>query len=631
MAARDAFPIPSATIRNLADVRALETIPLEQRIGVDSTYELIGQSASLRAGQVALVFLPDGRLDAAPVEISYEQLFGRITQTANLLHDLGVGPTDVVSYLLPNRPETEYVLWGAEAAGIVAPVNHLLEPPQIVGLLNAIGTKVLVAQGPVGTSELWAKAMAVRHRVPTLRAIVQVGGAATDAAGVYHFESWLGRYPTDRLQSGRRIARQDVAAYFHTGGTTGLPKIAPHTHWNTIAQIWQNCVAYGIEPDEVMLLGMPLYHTVAALFNSLCVFARGGKVIMLGAGGYRTPGVVSNLWRIVERFRATQFSAVPTIVARLCDVPLDGADVSSVRNVGVGAAALPVEVARRFRERTGLRTLEGYGLTEATQGCAVNPRDGERRPGSAGIPRPYADLKIVRLDANGAYLGDCPSGEVGVIVTRGPNVFSGYLQPQFNDGLWIAHGWLITGDLGRIDEDGYLWVTGRAKDVIIRGGHNIDAAVIEEPLHRHPAVALCAAVGKPDADAGELPVAYVSLQPQAAATADELLAFARAQIAERAAVPKEIFIVRELPLTGVGKVHKAPLRMDAARRALQGALGVLADEGISADVELHATHQQEMLATVRVHTGRAEGWAAAEARVREVLGRFSVAFEIFSG
>src|SRR4051794_2821988 len=312
-----AFPVPSVAIRNLADVRALETIPLEQRIGVDSTYELIGQSAAAHADRVALVFLPEGRLDAPPVHVTYARLFGRITQAANLFHDLGVGPRDVVAYVLPNLPETEYVLWGAEAAGIAAPVNHLLEPAQIAGLLRAIGAKVLVARGPVEGGEIWAKARAVRHQVPTLRAFVQVGGTPVAAEGVYRFEGALDRYPADRLCSGRCIARQDVAAYFPTGGTTGLPKVAPHTHSNTVAQIWQNCVAYGIETGEVMLLGMPLYHTVAALFNSLCVFARGGKVVMLGAAGYRTPGVLANLWRIVEQVRATQFSAVPTIVARL--------------------------------------------------------------------------------------------------------------------------------------------------------------------------------------------------------------------------------------------------------------------------------------------------------------------------
>ena len=184
---------------------------------------------------------------------------------------------------------------------------------------------------------------------------------------------------------------------------------------------------------------------------------------------------------------------------------------------------MPTELLRAFEEQTGFEILEGYGLTEATCVSSVNPIAGERRRGSIGLRLPGQLMKAVVLDERGGFVRDCDTGEVGVIVVAGPNVFDGYRNGAQNEGLWVDCGdgrrWLDTGDLGRQDGDGYFWLTGRKKELIIRGGHNIDPAAIEEPLHRHPAVQLAAAVGRPDAHAGELPVAYV--QPKAGAVVSE--------------------------------------------------------------------------------------------------------------
>ncbi|WP_034023190.1 AMP-binding protein, partial [Pseudomonas aeruginosa] len=180
-------------------------------------------------------------------------------------------------------------------------------------------------------------------------------------------------------------------------------------------------------------------------------------------------------------------------------------DLSSLRFALCGAAPMPVELIRQFEARTGLKVIEGYGLTEGTCGTSCNPRGGERRPGSIGLRLPYCQVKVAVLDGEGNYLRDAAPNEVGNLCLKGPTVFKGYLQQDRNRDIWIGDGWFNTGDLGRIDEDGYIWLTGRSKDLIIRGGHNIDPQMIEEALHRHPAVALAAAVGKPDAKAGELP------------------------------------------------------------------------------------------------------------------------------
>lgn len=286
---------------------------------------------------------------------------------------------------------------------------------------------------------------------------------------------------------------------------------------------------------------------------------------------YRGDGVVKRFWEIVERHRINFFSGVPTLYASLMQTPIDGRRIDSLEYGLCGAAPMPVQLLKDFEARTGLRILEGYGLTEATCVSSVNPPAGDRRAGSIGLRLPGQLMKAVVLDDAGAYVRDCAIDEVGVLVVSGPNVFDGYrLDPQ-NAGLWIEAGgdrtWLNTGDLARQDADGYFWLTGRKKELIIRGGHNIDPAAIEEPLHRHPAVQIAAAVGRPDPHVGELPVAYVQLKTGHEATESELLEFAQREITERAAVPKAIHVVAQIPLTPVGKVFKPELKRQEIRLA----------------------------------------------------------------
>jgi len=329
-------------------------------------------------------------------------------------------------------------------------------------------------------------------------------------------------------------------------------------------------------------------------------FSRGDHVILGTPQGYRGDGVMARFWDIVAHHRITTFSGVPTLYAALLQQPIAGRDISSLEFGVCGAAPMPMELMRRFQQKTGLKILEGYGLTEGTCVSTINPPRGEQRIGSIGLRVPLQLMKAVVLDGQGAYVRDCDVDEAGVLVISGPNVFSGYRVAKHNQGLWLDLGdgrrWLNTGDLGRQDAQGYFYLTGRKKELIIRGGHNIDPASIEEPLHAHPAVQIAAAVGRPDAHAGELPVAYVQLEPGASATEAELLAYAKEAIPERAAVPKAIHIIAAMPLTGVGKIFKPALKhreiADALRCALQDAgvgavdLEVLDDpqQGICIDV-----------------------------------------------
>lgn len=277
--------------------------------------------------------------------------------------------------------------------------------------------------------------------------------------------------------------------------------------------------------------------------------------------------MIKQFWAIVEHHKLVSFSGVPTVYAALLQVPRQGRDLSSLRFGVCGAAPMPVEMFNRVQNELDLKILEGYGLTEAGCVSSLTPLHAAPRIGSIGVRMPWQAMRAVHLDANSGHVRDCEPDEVGTIIIHGPNLFKGYLNPAHDKGLWVwrsnAHGhkerWLNTGDLGRMDMDGYFWLTGRQKELIIRGGHNIDPKMIEEPMITHPAVAMAAAVGRPDAHAGEVPVAYVQLRPGHEATVEDLMSHAKSSIAERAAHPKMIHVVDTLPTTAIGKIFKPTL------------------------------------------------------------------------
>ena len=560
----------------------------------------------------------------------------RITATANFLHELGVGKDDAVALVLPNLPETHLAIWGAQAAGIAFAINPMLEPAAIADLLVAGAAKVLITLAPLPGMDLWTRLQPVLDRVPGLEHVVLVDPASRPAGRitpeaaapyrVHDFDEGLQRQATDRLVSGRTIRADDRSSYFCTGGTTGAPKIAMRTHANEVANAWSTAqfLGDGIAPGKTLFCGLPLFHVNGVLVTGLLPFSRGAHVLLGTPLGYRGEGVISRFWELVEHHRISFFSGVPTVYAALLQQPTQGRDLSSLEYGLCGAAPMPVELMRSFQDLTGLKILEGYGLTEGTCVSTCNPPLGERRAGSIGLRLPLQAMKAVVLDDAGRYERDCGAGEVGVLTISGPNVFPGYRGHDQDKGLWLelndGRRWLNTGDLGRQDADGYFYLTGRKKELIIRGGHNIDPASIEEPLHRHPAVQLAAAVGRPDPHAGELPVVYVQLKGGASASEEELLAFATSQIAERAAIPKAIRILSAMPVTGVGKIFKPELKQreiaDSLRCALQ-------DSGIAADRLQVINDPRE---GTRVELTLADPAHAALARA--VLGRFPFRFEI---
>jgi fatty-acyl-CoA synthase len=358
-----------------------------------------------------------------------------------------------------------------------------------------------------------------------------------------------------------------------------------------------------------------MFHVLATYPVFISCLMSGAHLVMVTPQGYRGAGVFKNFWKLADRWRATFMITVPTAAARLMQVPVN-ADVSSLRLAISGSAAMPVELFERFEAATGVKILEGYGMTETTCLISINPPNGERKIGSVGLPFPYTDVEILDCDADGGINARCGTDEVGEICVKSPGV-SGppYTDEAKNKDVMTRGGYLRTGDLGCIDGDGYLWITGRAKDLIIRGGHNIDPATIEEALMSHPDVAFAGAVGQPDAHAGEVPAAYVELIEGGTATADELLVHARSAISERAAVPKHLEVLEELPKTAVGKIFKPGLRRLSIARVFDAAL---AKAKISAHVaEVIEEKRRGLVAVIEP-----DGEPADEEGVRHVLGAF---------
>src|SRR5271165_3249700 len=635
-------------IAHLRDIEAAERAQPDPFGAHASTFELIRAAAERDPAAPALSFFARTEDHATPARWTYGEWLSDLTRTANLLRHLGVQRGDVVALVLPNLPETHLMLWGAETTGIAFAVNPLLEGAQMAELLRAAQARWIVTTGPKLEAEIWGRVAAALkclgdgHRVLGILAVDVARHTPGQAKGtmrqgraqelpescsgvpVLDFHSELAQTTGAALEF-EVPGAQDIASYLCTGGTTGLPKIAVHNHRNETAICVQLGVVAGshfLAPGSTVLTALPLFHCNAQLATGLAVFAHGGHVLLGPPAGYRAPGLVARFWEIVAQHRVAAFMGVPTVFAGLLQAPRAGHDLSNLRTAICGAAPMPVELFRCFEAETGVKILEGYGLTESAAVCSLSPADGESRIGSVGLRLPWQEMRALVLDGEGRYLRDTAANEVGVIALRGPNVFAGYLDPGHDAEAWVdrkqdgaVQRWLNTGDLGRQDKDGYFWLTGRKKELIIRGGHNIDPKTVEEALLTHPDVALCAVVGRPDAHAGEVPVAYVQLRPGRSAEEGELLQFAEAHIGERAAIPKAVVVLSGLPLTAVGKIFKPSLVMREVE-------GVVRAEARAAAVELVELTVRQEAGTGIVARFRTQGDDSALA---QALGNYTFA------
>jgi fatty-acyl-CoA synthase len=586
----DAPPLArsAAPFRDLADILGLErNKPYEQAIPARTTYGLIAAAAARFAARPAFIYLPDGSPDTPAQRVSYGELLAQIHRAANLFRALGAGPADAVAILAPNIPLTQVALWGAQLAARACPINYLLAPGHIAALLKASNARLIVALGPNEELDIWSrlKEVLALHPLPVLCIAADAGAGgvagttdetavALEGVDVQVFQAALATQP-ERLSFDPQLHSDRVAACFHTGGTTGAPKLAQHTHGNEAHVGWFAHRYYGFDENTVMINGFPLFHVAGAFVYGLALLAVGAAQVLPTLSGMRNAVFARNYWKFCERERVSALACVPTILASLVNLPPD-ADISSVKVAYTGGSPLPTELAAQFERKLGVAVRNILGMTECAGLVSIEPAMAPRVPGSTGLRLPYTEVVAVPWRGGVVQLAErCAAGETGVIVLRGPHISPGYSDPARNAGMFEG-GWLVSGDLGHVDATGRIHITGRAKDVIIRGSHNIDPGLVEEAFLAHPAVALCAVVGEPDAYAGELPVAFVTLAPGAAIDAQALLLEVAPQVYERPATPKRLTLLDAMPVTAIGKIYKPALRQLAAQARLQELLGEVA-------------------------------------------------------
>lgn len=459
--------------------------------------------------------------------LSGGEVVARVDAIAAQLRDEGIGPGDVVAVMLPNRVELVLVILAAWRLGATAtPINPSFTGREAGYQVTDSGARLLVNLGPDAPPVTVPRVLGVDDLVSTHPAVADLPPPpAAEHLG------------------------DQLALLIYTSGSTGRPKGVMLAHHNLVAMAAQMVGHFALTADDHCLLVLPLFHVNAILVSVLSPLTVGAQTTIMGR--FEPHAFLAKL----EEVRPTYFSAVPAIYALLAALPEDVIpDTSSLRFAICGAAPVSAELLRRSEERFGFVMVEGYGLTEGTCASACNPVSGIRKLGTVGPA--VAGQQIAIMSVDGEVL---PPGEVGEVVIKGPTVMQGYLNRPEATAETIRDGWLHTGDVGFLDEDGYLTLVDRIKDMIIRGGENLYPKEIEATLYEVDGVLEAAVVGRPDDVMGEVPVAFVALYPQAEVTTDDLLAYCRENLT-RVKVPVEITLVEALPKNPVGKIDKPTLR-----------------------------------------------------------------------
>jgi long-chain acyl-CoA synthetase len=466
--------------------------------------------------------------------LTYRQLHDAAARVTSLLSAAGIEPGDRVGLMLPNVPAFPIAFYGALGAGaVVVPMNPLLKGREVAYYLGDSGAKVIFAwhaaagEAAKGAADAGARMVAVDD--PALAGVL---------ADVTPQTSWAD------------AAADDDAVILYTSGTTGTPKGAELTHGSLgrNAQLTAETLLNN-SPDDVIMGCLPLFHVFGLTCGLNAAVTAGGTMTLLPRFD---PGKALD---IIQRDSVTIFEGVPTMYAAMLHLPdADPAKAATLRLCVSGGAAMPVEILRGFEEKFGCIILEGYGLSETSPVASFNHPDKVRKPGSIGTPVVGVEMRLVGNDG-----ADVPTGEIGEIAIRGHNVMKGYWGRPEATAEAIPDGWFRTGDLARIDEDGYYFIVDRKKEMIIRGGYNVYPREIEEVLHEHPAVAEAAVIGIPHDSLGEEVGAAVALKPGTAATPEELRAFAKERVAAYK-YPRHVWLVAELPKGPTGKILRRAVR-----------------------------------------------------------------------
>jgi long-chain acyl-CoA synthetase len=472
-------------------------------------------------------------------ELSYAVVDRAAQHVAGLLRSRGLEAGDRVGLMLPNVPYFPILYYGIlRAGGVVVPMNVLLKGREVAYYLDDSGAKMLFAwHGFAEAAEQGA----------------EKAGADLTLVEPGEIEKLV--FAADAVAEIAERSGEDLAVLLYTSGTTGTPKGAELTHANLTSNVEASRKLIDIGEDAVVLGALPLFHSFGQTCSLNAVVAAGATLTLIPrfdpAKGLE----------IIQRDKVTIFMGVPTMYVALlgCD-SREEYDTSSLRTCVSGGSAMPGEVLRGFEKAYGCEILEGYGLSETSPVASFNHREIGRKIGSIGTPIEGVEMKVVDPEGN-----DLPQGEVGEIVIRGENVMRGYWNKPEATAETIVDGWFHSGDMAKIDEDGFFFIVDRKKDMIIRGGYNIYPREIEEVLYEHPAVREVAVVGVPDDEWGEEVGAAVALNAGAQATPDELREHVKSQVAAYK-YPRQIWIVDELPKGPTGKILKREIEVPAPQQ-----------------------------------------------------------------
>ncbi|MCB1475766.1 MAG: AMP-binding protein [Rhodobiaceae bacterium] len=568
-------------LRNRDDIKAIEQFSFEELLAGDTILENLEAAAAIDPARPAIKHLLSADPGVDPRVITYGELIGRIHAAASAFEQAAAGEKPSVAVIMPMVPEGLIATWAAASIGVGIPVNPFLELGQAAAIMNAARANVLVIASSALGPGLWDRVAPedFMAAVPTLKRVFVVGG--DDPAN--DFDAAL----KERAQSGAPFTRvtdpHADANYLATGGTTGSIKLVRMTHRGQLVNAWLVGALSG-DPSTNAVIGhaMPNFHVGGLVNLALRTLIYGQTLLTLTANGFRDQGIIANFWDIARRHNMTFVLSTPATAAALLAANADSSG-HAITTYHCGGSTIPVALSDAVFARFGIRLRETWGMTEVHGTVSGHPVGMEPMVGSVGIQLPKQPVRAFILDDENNFVRICEPGERGVLAISGEGVAKGYVDPKYNKDFLIGNTpdgkpWGSTGDLGMVDRDGYIWIFGRAKDVIIRGGHNIDAKMIEEVLVQHPAVQLAAAIGRPDPAKGELPVAYVQLKQGASVSADELMDLCRREVQERAAVPIAISIVDALPVTPVGKIFKPELR----RMIIAEVAGEVADSVLGA-------------------------------------------------
>jgi long-chain acyl-CoA synthetase len=474
-------------------------------------------------------------------EITNVEMLRASRRLARALRDLGVKRGDRVILQMPNCPEVIQgfgAIWRIGA--VVVPINYLVGEEETAYIYRDSGAKVVIS-----SAAFLPKVRAGQEKSPGLENVILV--EAEVPTGFLSYPRLLEKSPEETEVVD--MADDDLSALIYTAGTTGRPKGVMHTHLSLYSNAKMGAESVPLPEGMISVFVLPLCHSYGIASMNQGLFRQGGRSVLLSTFN------VEAIFAAIQKHRANILAGVPTMYVFMLLFPEPKKyDLSSMKYWFCGSAPLALETFRRFQEVFGFAIIEGWGLTEAGANNSVNPVEGVKKVGSIGLPMKGMEMRVV--DNEGKAL---PARKEGEIVIRGPMLMKGYWNKPGETGEVLRSGWLHTGDVGYVDEDGYFWITDRKKDLIIKAGENISPRTIEEVLFKHPKVSEAAVIGIKDEVYGEEIKAYVVLKPGQEATAEEIIEHCRGSLTEFL-LPKEVAFLKALPKSLVGKVLKKELR-----------------------------------------------------------------------